>query len=600
MAGVENRISGGVFLGTVIQGHTVHVNLPQTITPALCGLPPVSAVFTGRDREIGELLQVLEPGAAQTAPASLVAGLAGIGKTELVVQTARRALQKQGWFPGGVLFVDMFGYDPERRLPPDQALDGLLRALGMPPRDIPPGLQDRSRLYRSALAALAGAGSRILVVLDNVSAAEQARPLLPTDGLTAALLTSRDTLDLGARLFDLDVVDETSAIDMLDRAVRDARGPGDTRVQDSPDDAAAIARSCGDLPLALRIAAALLVDSPARPLSSLAEALAARHLRLNRLRRQERAVRSAFDLSYERLDPLHARLFRLLSLNAGPDISTEAAARMSAIDRHETEELLQDLARAHLIEPGRTWGRWRLHDLVRLYADETGKIHVDDDDREDARKRLYVYYLVTVSAAGYGVRALPGRRAKAFSPPRLTDMQFSSYEDAKAWLDDERPNLIAAVTALKAQGRHGRSVALAWFVGLYLSSRWLFNDLVAVTETVLAISHLPNGSNVLVAKVLAALGRELEHHGSHEKHGLLASAVDAQARALAIFREHGDRRCEAWALVNFSRLLHEDQQLREAGEALDQAAAIFHEVNDQDGVDEVDWVRSCLSLSGQA
>ncbi|GGR32101.1 hypothetical protein [Streptomyces netropsis] len=179
-------------------------------------------------------------------------------------------------------------------------------------------------------------------------------------------------------------------------------------------------------------------------------------------------------------------------------------------------------------------------------------------------------------------------------------MQFSSYEDAKAWLDDERPNLIAAVTALKAQGRHGRSVALAWFVGLYLSSRWLFNDLVAVTETVLAISHLPNGSNVLVAKVLAALGRELEHHGSHEKHDLLASAVDAQARALAIFREHGDRRCEAWALVNFSRLLHEDQQLREAGEALDQAAAIFHEVNDQDGVDEVDWVRSCLSLSGQA
>ncbi|MGW1784573.1 AAA family ATPase [Streptomyces sp. NPDC002143] len=598
MAGVENRISGGVFLGTVIQGHTVNVNLPQTVTPALCGLPPVSAVFTGRDREMGELLQVLKPGAAQTAPASLVAGLAGIGKTELVVQTARRALQKQGWFPGGVLFVDMFGYDLERRLPPDQALDGLLRALGMPPQDIPPGLQDRSRLYRSALAALAGAGSRILVVLDNVSAAEQARPLLPTDGLTAALLTSRDTLDLGACLFDLDVVDETSAIDMLDRAVRDARGPGDTRVQDSPDDAAAIARSCGDLPLALRIAAALLADSPARPLSSLAQALAARHLRLNRLRRQEQAVRSAFDLSYERLDPLHARLFRLLSLNAGPDISTKAAAHMTAIDRYETEEVLQDLARAHLIEPGRTWGRWRLHDLVRLYADETGKIHADDD-REDARKRLYVYYLITVSAAARRTRALPGR-AEAFSPPRLTDMEFSSYEDAAAWLDDERPNLIAAATAPQAEGRRGWSVMLAWFVGLYLSSRWLFNDLVAVTETVLAISHLPNGSHVLVAKVLAALGRELEHHGSHERHDLLAPAVDAQARALAIFREHGARRCEAWALVNFSRLLRGNQQLREAGEALDQAAAIFHEVNDQDGVDEADWVRRCLRLSGQS
>ncbi|MFE1774250.1 AAA family ATPase [Streptomyces sp. NPDC059008] len=575
----------------------MNVNLPQTITPALGGLPPVSAVFTGRDREIGELLQVLEPGAAQTASAALVAGLAGIGKTELVVQTARRALQKQGSFPGGVLFVDMFGYDPERRLPPEQALDGFLRALGMPPQDIPPGLQDRSRLYRSALAALAGAGSRILVVLDNVSTADQARPLLPTDGLTAALLTSRDTLDLGARLFELDVVDETSAIDMLDRAVREARGPGDTRVQDSPDDAAAIARSCGDLPLALRIAAALLADSPARPLSSLAQALAAQHLRLNRLRRQERAVRSAFDLSYARLDPLHARLFRLLSLNAGPDISTEAAAWLAASDRHETEELLQNLARTHLIEPGRTWGRWRLHDLVRLYADETGKIHAKADDREDARRRLYTHYIFSASAAmhteGYMIRA------GVFSPPSLTDSRFSGRGEAFAWLDEERPNLMAAVTAPQAEGRHGRNVLLAWFVGLYLSSRWRFDDLVAVTETVLAVSHLPDGSNGLVAKALAALGRELEHHGSHEQPDLLACAFDAQTRALAIFRERRARRWEAWALVNFSRLLHADNQLRKAGEALAQAAAIFHEVGDQDGVGAADSVRDSLKLSGQ-
>ncbi|MFI9240855.1 AAA family ATPase [Streptomyces sp. NPDC053079] len=596
VAGVENRISGGVFFGTVIQGRTVNVDLPQSITPALSGLPLVSAVFTGRDREIGELLQVLEPGAAQAAPASLVAGLAGIGKTELVVQTARRALQKQDWFPGGVLFVDMFGYDPERRLPPEQALSGLLHALGMPPEYIPPGLQDRSRLYRSALAALAGAGSRILVVLDNVSSADQARPLLPTDGLTATLLTSRITLDIGARLFELDVVDETSAIDMLDRAVREARGPGDTRVADSPDDAAAIARSCGDLPLALRIAAALLADSPARPLSSLAQALAAEHLRLNRLRRQERAVRSAFDLSYERLDPLHARVFQLLSLNAGPDISTQAAAVMADIDCYETEELLQDLARAHLIEPGRTWGRWRLHDLVRLYAEEIGKIHTDADDREEAHRRLYKYYIGTVSAAVYSRPTYPIMRAAPFHPPRFSGApQFSSSANAKEWLDDERPNLVAAVTAPPLEDRSGWSVALAWFVGLYLSSIWRFDDLVTVTKTVLAISHLSNRSAVIDAKALAALGRELEHHGSHEQHDdLLACAVEAQARALNIFREHHARRWEAWALVNFSRLLHEDRQFRKMGEALAQAAAIFRDVDDQEGVDTARYVRDCL------
>lgn len=599
-AEVRNRISGGVFLGTVIQGHTVNVKLPQTITPALGGLPPVSAVFTGRDREIGELLQVLEPGATQTAQPSLVTGLAGIGKTELVVQTARRALQKKAWFPGGVLFVDMFGYDRERRLLPEQALDGFLRALSVPPENIPPDLQGRARLYRSALAALAGAGSRILVVLDNVSSADQARPLLPTDGLTAAVLTSRDTLDLGARLFELGAVDEASAIDMLDRAVREARGPGDTRVQDSPDDAAAIVRACGDLPLALRIAAALLADSPARPLSSLAQVLTAQHLRLNRLRRQERAVRSAFDLSYERLDPLHARLFRLLSLNAGPDISTSAATHLAAIDRYEAEEQLQDLARAHLIEPGGNWGRWRLHDLVRLYADESGKTHAGADDREAARRRLYAHYIATASAANsanYVGLFLPISRAGPFSPPKLTSVRFSSGEDAREWMQSERRNLIAAVTAPLPEGRRGLSVALAWFVGLDLSSNWRFDELVTVTETVLAISHLPNGARVSVAKVLAALGRELEHHGSHERRDLLPCAFDVQARALAIFREHRDHRYEAWALVNLSRLLRTDGQLRKAVEALAQAAAIFHEVDDQVGVAAVQYVRDCLRLS---
>ncbi|MFG3291583.1 AAA family ATPase [Streptomyces sp. NPDC048179] len=602
VAGVENQIGGGVFLGTVIQGHTVNVNLPQTITPALCGLPPVSAAFTGRDREIGELLRVLEPGAAQTALASLVAGLGGIGKTELVVQAASRALQKQDWFPGGVLFVDMFGYDPdpERRLAPEQALDGLLRALGVPPEQIPSGLQDRSRLYRSALAALAGAGSRILVVLDNVSSADQARPLLPADGLTAAILTSRDTLDLGARLFDLDGVDETSAIDMLARAVCEARGPGDTRVQDSPDDAAAIARSCGCLPLALRIAAAILADSPARPLSSLAQALAAQHLRPNRLRRQERCVQSAFDLSYERLDPLHARLFRLLSLNSGPDISTGAAARLAAIDRHETEELLQNLARAHLIEPGSSWGRWRLHDLVRLYADEAGKIHADADDRENARTRLYDYYIFHAAAVIYTGWSMPRSRAEVFCPPSITDFRFSDGVEARAWLDDERPNLVAAVTASQVEGCHGRRVLLAWFAGLGLSSCWHFDDLAGVTETVLAISRLPNWSRVGVAKALAALGRELQHH-SHEGHDLLACAFDAQVRAIAIFREHSARRYEAWALINFSRLLHEDEQLHKAaGEALAKAATILYKAGDQDGLDTAHYVRRCLRLNDQA
>lgn len=266
-AAVSNEISGGFFFNTVVQGRDIQVHLPLEITPALSGLPPASPAFTGRDRQVEELLELLEPGKEplQAVLIAAVAGLAGVGKTELAVQTAARALKRPGWFPGGVLFVDMFGYDTERRVSPERALDGLLRALGIPKEHIPAELQDRSRLYRSVLAAFAEQNRRILVIVDNVFTAEQARPLLPTDGATGALLTSRHTLDLDARLHDLDALGEDDSVELLRQVLLQARGPADTRVDKGPEHAAAIARLCGGLPLALRIAAALLADAPPAP-----------------------------------------------------------------------------------------------------------------------------------------------------------------------------------------------------------------------------------------------------------------------------------------------------------------------------------------------
>src|ERR1051325_10315550 len=189
----SNHISGGVFFHAVIQGRDITVQLPPQITPALAGPPPASPTFTGRDTHLAQLLEDLAPDQTrqQAVLVTAVAGLAGVGKTELALQTAAQALRQPGWFPGGVLFVDMFGYDRDRYLSPERALDGLLRALGMPGEHIPADLQDRSRLYRSVLGAYAEQGRRILVVIDNASAAEQVRPLLPSDGTTATLITSR-------------------------------------------------------------------------------------------------------------------------------------------------------------------------------------------------------------------------------------------------------------------------------------------------------------------------------------------------------------------------------------------------------------------------
>ncbi|MFI7317127.1 tetratricopeptide repeat protein [Streptomyces venezuelae] len=560
---VSNTISGGVFFHAVIQGRDITVVLPPQITPALSGLPPASRTFTGREQPLDDLLQALGP-EQRAVLVTAVAGLAGVGKTELVIQTAARALKQPGWFPGGVLFVDMFGYDTNLHLSPERALDGLLRALGVPGEHIPASLQDRSRLYRSVLAAFAEQGRRILLVIDNASTAEQARPLLPTDGTTATLLTSRHTLDIDARLHDLDTLDPHASVELLRQVLLQARGTTDTRVRDAPEHAATIARLCAGLPLALRIAAALLADTPTRPLASLAQALEAAHTRLERLRREDRAVRSAFDLSYQRLSRDHSRLFRLLPLNVGPDVSTESAAHLADTGLPQTEELLQDLARAHLVEPGHTWGRWRLHDLIRLYADHQGRTQAETDHRDEAHTRLLHHYRTTTEAADTHLRTVPG----------TTSPRFPDRHHALAWLDNERPNLIATVTAVPPHGHPHTSTALAFALAQFLDYRRLFDDWITVATTALAIcrdidDRQGEGMALNYRGVALAEVRRFEE------------AIEAHTQAATIFRDLGDQYRESAALSNLGGALLGVRRFEEAIEAHTQATTAFRDVGDR-------------------
>jgi AAA ATPase domain len=269
--GTHNEISGGVFFGAVIQGEQITAYLPAPVVPALSGLPSRSPGFTGRDEVLGALLAELDPARAPGSggPACAIAGLAGVGKTELAAQAAHVA-RGQGWFPGCVLFIDLFGYDYDeaRRVKPRQALDSLLRALGMPAEHIPPDPQDRARLYTSALATFAEQGRRILVVLDNASSVSQVRPLLPTDEKTGVVLTSRHTLGtLNALLIELEILQPPDAVELLELAVRRGRGAADPRFRQEPGEAWQVARWCGYLPLALRIVAALLAENPTRSMA---------------------------------------------------------------------------------------------------------------------------------------------------------------------------------------------------------------------------------------------------------------------------------------------------------------------------------------------
>ncbi|MDG4863002.1 tetratricopeptide repeat protein [Streptomyces sp. T-3] len=572
--GVSNRISGGVFFHAVIQGRDITVQLPPQISPATAGLPAPSATFAGRAESVARLLEDLAPtagraGVRRPPPVTSLAGLAGIGKTELAVQVAAQAVARPGWFPGGVLFTDLLGYapEPEQRTSPERALEGLLRALGVPGEHIPNGLQDRQRLYRSVLAAYAAEGRRVLVVIDNVASSGQARPMLPTDGVNAVLITSRHTLDgLDARLRDLDALDGASSIGLLDQELRHARGEGDTRFMDDPASTRRIAELCAGLPLALHIAAALLSVAPMRSAKALADALQDEHTRLDELSRPDRAVRAAFDLSYELLDEDHARMFRLLPLNPGPDLATEAASQLAATEAARAEKLLQHLAEAHLIDPGPTWGRWRMHDLVRLYADDRGRTRAVDDRRQDAQARLYAYYSDTTSAAD-----------SHLAPPSVSRApRFQDRGQALSWLDAERPNLIATAIATAALGHTATATSLTFALADYLNYRHYSDDLITLANSALVISRRA-ADRYGEFRALAHLGLALEQARRFD------DAIDVHTQAADIARAWGDRRAEGSALNNLGRALREVRRFDEAIDAFTQDLAICRDLGDRHG-----------------
>jgi tetratricopeptide (TPR) repeat protein len=571
-AGFDNTISGGIQLGPVLQGRNVQaaIYLPAAAPVALAQLPASVTVFSGRDGELQELASLLDPGQPGGAVVvSAVAGLAGVGKTALAVQAGHSA-HEQGWFPGGTLFIDLHGYD-DQPVQPAQALDALLRALGVRPEHIPPTAEERAGMYRSVLAQISDA---VLVIADNASAEAQVRPLMPGAGPHKILVTSRHILaGLDGRLVDLTILDDDASIALLDAALRAAR-PGDKRIAGEHQTARRIAETCRGLPLALQITASILKADLALSTGELAAELAVESERLERLAYDDgsgtgaSSVVAAFRLSYRRLDDAHARLFRFLSVNPGPDMSTATAAVLADLPVADTRRLLAGLSRAHLAEaaPGSA-GRWQMHDLLRLYAQRLSDEHAAEDCQEEARDRLLGYYLDMAAAADAHLRVLP-RVA--------TPSQFSTREDALAWLDAERPNLTAVVTLAAATGRNQVTMNLPVRLAGYFDWRRRFDDCLAMTA-VSRDAARRLGARVNEAAAVNILGGALRQVRQFEQ------AIAACQDAVAIFRETGDRHGEAIALNNLGAALREVRRFEEAIVARENAVAIFRETGDRHG-----------------
>ncbi|MET9825863.1 tetratricopeptide repeat protein [Streptomyces sp. NPDC006349] len=556
--------SQGTFRGEAIGKKVEHHHHYGPMPHVEDALPPATAEFTGREDELDALLAALAPeGAHRTAaPVTAVAGLGGVGKTALAVRAAHTA-RERGWFPAGALFVDCHGYD-ETPAGPEQLLEALLRALGVAAAHVPSTVDERAGLYRSMLAERARAGGRVLIVVDNASHPGQVRPLLPGHPAHRVLVTSRDTMpQLGAHLLHLDVLRPQVARDVLRAALRTA-DPADPRVLDDADGAEKLCELCGHLPLALQIAAALLLSDPGKPVAELVAELADSATVLDHLDDGERGVRAAFDLSYRRLGPEPARLFRLLALAPGKETSDEALTVLSGATTPPRREL-NVLVRAHLVGPGSVRGCWSMHDLVRAYAlDRVARQEPLRAEGTAARARLLAHYQRRTEAADWHVRNLPGR---APSPG------FDGREEALSWLDRERTGLISGAlwAADPVHARAGLGLALSLYE--YLDRRRYFDDGVSVYRCA-AQAALALGDGSGAGRAWSYLGLALRHNRR------LDEAVAAHTRACGIHRERGDRLGEGkvWDMLGVS--LTEARRFDEAIEAHERARELAQAVQD--------------------
>ncbi|MDT0345469.1 AfsR/SARP family transcriptional regulator [Streptomyces litchfieldiae] len=517
-------------------------------------LPADISGFVGRDAELAELDSLLS--GDSPVPLSVVAGTAGVGKTALAVRWAHRVRDR---FPDGQLYLDLHGYGPDQPVPPEEALAGLLRALGLEGTAVPQDLAERAARFRTQLD-----GRRMLLILDNARTVEQVRPLLPGTASCVTLITSRDALGglvarEGACRVSLDRPPVADARRLLGELLGD-------RVAAEPEAADALIERCARLPLTLRIAAELVKSQPGRSIADLAGELADRQGVLDVLGVDgdpHLAVRTVFSWSYQRLDAAAARAFRLFGVHPGHDMDAYAVAALAGSGLRETRRGLEVLWRAHLVDRTPA-GRYQPHDLLRAYAAELAASTDSAREREAARDRLFDHYLATASIAMDLVAPYESGRRPKVPLPRGATPPLTTHDEGLRWLDTERDNLLEAT-------RHGRPefvLCLAETIWRYLDVRGCHDLEITVHTRALNVAR-KNGDLLAEANARRHLGTAMSRLRTDDE-----AATDHLRRALAGYRRAGEKELQAATLNNLGILYRTKGDAAQAVRHLELALAV--------------------------
>ena len=417
-------------------------------------LPAAVPHFTGRAHELEGLTELLNRSGEQTPGTvviSAIGGTAGVGKTALAVHWAHQVAER---FPDGQLYANLRGYDPSRTptMPADVARR-FLNALGVPDSQIPSDPDSWESLYRSTLA-----DKRVLIVLDNARDAAQIRPLLPGGPGCFVLVTSRDQLTSlaaaeGAHMLTVDLLSQADAKELV------ARRLDRERIRDEPEAVSELIQLCARLPIAVSIAVARAATHPAFPLACLVAELRDAGSRLDVLDAgyPGSSVRAVFSWSYMNLSVAAARMFRLLSVHAGPDISIPAAASLAGLPRDQARRAVAELTGSHLLAE-HVHGRFTFHDLLRAYAADQARTQDTDAERDAALYRLLDHYLHTSHAISRLLDPTLGMISLALPQPGVFPEVPDDYVQAWAWAESEHQVLLAAVT----QAAAARFETYAW------------------------------------------------------------------------------------------------------------------------------------------
>jgi tetratricopeptide (TPR) repeat protein len=545
-------------------------------------LPLHTPHFVGRADELHQLTTLLDT-ATEGRPVviSAINGTAGIGKTTLAVHWAH---QVADYFPDGQLYVNLRGFDSTGTpMKPPEAIRGFLDALEIPPERIPIDLEDQAALYRRVLV-----DRKVLVVLDNARDTDQVRPLLPGNTGCRVVITSRNQLASlisheGAHPVNLDLLSTEEATALLTRHL------GHDRITAEPDVLTDLIEHCARLPLALSIVAARAALNPRWPLRMLADELQDEQIRLDALDAGDptACVRTVFSWSYQQLNEPAARMFRLLGVHPGPDISLPAAASLAGIPLRSARTALSELTHAHLIAQDTT-ARYTFHDLLRAYATELAETRDPDTDRSAATRRVLDHYLHTAHNAA--LRIYPRRDPIYLTCPQhgTKPEKFPDCRAALSWFDADHPVLLAVIKSAAADVRGWR---LACTLSEFFERRARWRDWEAVMQVALE-SATRRVDKLGQAHTQQALGSACRWLGRYDE------ALAYHHQALALFEELGDQTGQAHAHIDIAVVLDQqdllDEGLSHARKAVDLSSIAGNQLVHGRALNNLGWYYALL------